>query len=76
MNTLLLKTLAKKTALMLISRKLNENPEDIQNSDFNKKLIPVAGSGLALIVAGLIQFGVAQGWIDKSLIDMIISALG
>ncbi len=76
MNTLLLKTLAKKAALMLVSRKLNENPDDKQNSDFQKNLIPVAGSGVALIAAGLIQLAVAQGWVDKSLVDMIISALG
>ena len=75
MNTLMMKKLAKKAALMLISRKLNENIEDKQNSDFQKKLIPVAGSGLALTVAGLIQFAVVQGWVDKSLVDMIISSL-
>jgi len=49
MNTLMVK----KLALMLISRKLNENPKDKQNSDFDKKEM-VKAVPLWLAIAGLI----------------------
>ena len=49
MNTLMVK----KLALMLISRKLNENPKDKQNSDFDKKeMVKAVPAWLA--IAGLI----------------------
>ena len=40
----------KKIGLMLISRKLNENPLDAQNSDFDKKELKKAVPAWAAIV--------------------------
>lgn len=75
MNTILAKTLLKKGLLILVSRKLNENRDDPQKSDFKGSLILPAAGGLAMVIEGLAQIAVQMGLIEQSVIQVIMSLL-
>ena len=66
MNPLLLKF-----GLALVSRKLNENPQQKQNSDFHPKELVKAVPAWAAIVGFIVYLASSLGYIDKGLADAI-----
>lgn len=66
MNPLLLKI-----GLSLISRKLNSNPKDKQNSDFHPKELVKAVPSWVAIVGFIVYLLSSMGYIDKGLADAI-----
>ena len=59
MNTLLIKTIFQKVALAAVCRKINENPDDKQGSDFCKKEA-VKAVPIWMVIAGLIYTAISS----------------
>ncbi len=70
MNPLLLKI-----GLALISRKLNENKEDKQKSDFDPKAAKKVVPAWVAIVGFIVYLASSMGYIDKGLADAISGLL-
>ena len=66
MNPLILKL-----GLALVSRKINENKEDKQNSDFHPKELVKAVPAWAAIAGFIVYLASSLGYIDKGLADAI-----
>ena len=66
MNPLLLKF-----GLALVSRKLNENPQQKQNSDFHPKELVKAVPAWVAVVGFIVYLASSMGYIDKGLADAI-----
>jgi len=66
MNPLLLKI-----GLALVSRKLNENKEDKQNTDFSKGELIKAVPAWAAVAGFIVYLASYLGYIDKGLADAI-----
>lgn len=71
MNTLIAKTLLKKAALMFISRKINDNIEDKQKSDFHPKELVKAVPAWAAIATFIVYLASSLGYIDQGLANAI-----
>ena len=66
MNPILLKI-----GLSLLSRKLNDNPEDRQNSDFDPKAAKKVVPAWVALVGFIVYLASFLGYIDKGLADSI-----
>jgi hypothetical protein len=60
-----------KIALALVSRKLNSNPEDKQNSDFDAKAAKKVVPAWAAVVGFIVYLASSTGYIDKGLAEAI-----